>query len=141
MTEPVRKMTEEKRARIAELWNLGWTSSHIADAVGLTRNSVIGAVHRLRKNGAIMSTRDDRKKPRVAKKSHEHPIRKNIKPNIELGKPVNILKLAFQSCRYIVEEGNVYETKYCNNKIHKEAYCKDHYKVCYTPVRKPQVTV
>lgn len=137
MNDSKRQMTEEKRARIAELWNLGWTSSHIADAVGLSRNSVIGAVHRLRKNGAIMTTREERRKPRIVKKAHELPIRKNLKKkNLELGKPVNILKLSFQSCRFIVEEGGVHETKYCNNKIHKGAYCEDHYKICYVPAKK-----
>lgn len=136
MPEVKRQMTEEKRAKIAELWNLGWTSSHIADAVGLTRNSVIGAVHRLRKNGTIFLERPTKAPTRVAKKSHELPIRKNIKRNIDFGTPVNILKLSYQSCRFIVEDGNVYETKYCNKKIDRGAYCNEHYKICYVPAKK-----
>lgn len=137
MENPKRQMTEEKRQKIAELWNLGWTSSQVADAVGLSRNSVIGAVHRLRKNGAIMTTREERKKPRVVRTTKELRIRKNIERKASnLGKPVNILKLTYQSCRFIVDQGNVYETKYCNNQMHRASYCKEHYRICYTPTKR-----
>jgi hypothetical protein len=136
MKTQARQMTEEKRSKIAELWNLGWTSSHIADAVGLSRNSVIGAVHRLRKGGAMMTTREERKKPKAVKKTNERAIIKRTKKNENLGKPANILNLTFQSCRYIVEEGDVYNTKYCNKQIDRGAYCKEHYKICYVPAKK-----
>ena len=131
----VRQMTEEKRARIAELWNKGMSSSQIANDIGLSRNSVIGAVHRLRAKGMIMASRfEKRKYPSQARTAM--PIRKNLKKKVELGTPVDILKLTFQSCRYIVEEGNVLETKYCNNKIDRASYCAEHYKICYTPTRR-----
>lgn len=132
MTGTEKKLTEEKRARIAELWNLGWTSSHIADAVGLSRNSVIGAVHRLRVKGAIIKTEEDRKPPRPKKVL---AIRKNFKRSIPSGKPVGILDLKSNSCRFIISDEKA-ETLYCNHQVWKQSYCKEHYKICYTPLRK-----
>ena len=136
MTKAIRQMTEEKRQKIVELWNLGWASSKIADAVGLTRNSVIGAVHRLRVNGFVMTTREERRKPRIIKKIDDSPIIKISKKKENTGKPVNILKLTYQSCRFIVEQGNELETKYCNKQIDRASYCKEHYKICYIPAKK-----
>ena len=47
MVKIVRQMTEEKREEIRRLWNLGYSSSKIAAEIGLSRNSVIGAVQHL----------------------------------------------------------------------------------------------
>ena len=135
MTERSKTLTEEKRQKIAEFWNAGMTSSKIAELVGVTRNSVIGAVHRLRQKGFIMidAAQKTKYKPRTKKPL---PIRRNMKKPIELGTPVGILKLTHRSCRFIVEEGDVVSTKYCNNEIERGAYCSYHYKLCYIPPRR-----
>lgn len=135
MSEQKRQMTEEKRQKIAELWNQGLPSSKIADQVGLTRNSVIGAVHRLRMRGEIMKSAEE-KRPRKIRPKKILAIRKNMKRIVGLGTPVGLMKLTYKSCRFIVVEGNVEETKYCNNEIDRASYCKEHYRICYTPTRR-----
>ena len=57
----MRQMTEEKRQRIAELWNQNMPSSKIAEEVGVTRNAVIGAVYRLRKRGEIIKSASEKR--------------------------------------------------------------------------------
>ena len=44
--------TDERVARLRELWAAGWSCSKIAADLGhITRNSVIGKVHRLKLGG------------------------------------------------------------------------------------------
>lgn len=135
MSTREKKLTEEKRQRIAELWNLGLSSSVISEDVGLTRNSVIGAVHRLRQKGQILIKAEE-KRTHVFRPKKKLPTYKNTPKPPVFGKPVGIMQLTPQSCRYIVAEGGVDETRYCNNQIDKESYCAEHYKLCYVPHRR-----
>ena len=141
-------ITQEQRDQIIYLWQNKFTGSEIADKLSLTRNAVLGAVHRMRRNGADLEDRKGKtgfkvRKPRPLiikkpKKTIRAPkiIVKPPEPKLENNiNPVNIFELKMNSCRYIVESGDVYTTKYCNQKTHKESYCADHYKICYYPAR------
>lgn len=127
MSKVVRQMTEEKRAEILRLWNLGYSSSKIAAEIGLSRNSVIGAVHRMRQAGVEIIKKEKVKSKKIAKPKAPKPIKRD--PFYD--NPVDILGLRMSSCRFIVEEGTTEATKYCNQKAWKASYCKDHYKICY----------
>jgi hypothetical protein len=127
MSKVVRQMTEEKRAEILRLWNLGYSSSKIAAEIGLSRNSVIGAVHRMRQAGVEIIKKEKVKSKKVAKPKAPKPPKKDPFYN----NPVDILGLRRSSCRFIVEEGSPEATKYCNQKAWKASYCQDHYKICY----------
>jgi hypothetical protein len=131
----MRQMTEEKRQRIAELWNQNMPSSKIAEEVGVTRNAVIGAIYRLRQRGEIIKTASEKRqyKPRAKKPL---AIRKSFHKPSELGKPVELMKLTSQSCRFIVSEEGAEHTLYCNNQIDRASYCTEHYKICYVPPRR-----
>lgn len=127
MVKIVRQMNEEKRAEILRLWNLGLSSSKIAAEIGLSRNSVIGAVHRMRQAGVEIISKDRPKSkkasiPKAPKPPKKDPFYDNS---------VDILGLRRSSCRFIVEEGTPEATKYCNQKAWKASYCQDHYKICY----------
>ena len=137
MANSKRQMAEDTRKRIAELWNLGWTSSKISEEIGITRNSVVGAIHRLRQKGEILvSAEEKRHKNRKPRPKKILAIRKNMRKPLELGQPVGIMKLTSRSCRFIVAEGGMEETRYCNNPIDKASYCAEHYKICYVPPRR-----
>lgn len=132
MTEgvPFKKMTDKKRQEIADLWQLGLSGSVIAEKLGITRNSVIGAVYRMRKNGIELSAHENKggkpkkkAQPAVVKKIYEMPK-----------ESINILELKYYSCRFIVTHEGAHETLYCGKRINKESYCKDHYKICYYPL-------
>ena len=113
MTNSKRQMAEDTRKRIAELWNLGWTSSKISEEIGITRNSVVGAIHRLRQKGEILvSAEEKRHKNRKPRPKKILAIRKNMRKPLELGQPVGIMKLTSRSCRFIVAEGGMEELRH-----------------------------
>jgi hypothetical protein len=144
MTNQKRQMTEEIRRRIAELWNQGISSSNIAAEVGLTRNSVIGVSYRARQNGLITKKVKLQKAEKPPKKivKKEKIVEEIPEPIIELKEYFNegtenctLLELKYNSCRFIVEQGNHKTTKYCGKPINRESYCSHHYSLCYTSPR------
>ena len=133
MTEgvPFKKMTDEKRQQIADMWQLGLSGAKIAEKLGVTRNSVIGAVYRMRRNGMDLSVHDNKggKPKKVAPPIAATKIHRIAEES------VNILNLKYYSCRFIVTPESAKETLYCGKEINKESYCKDHYKICYYPLK------
>lgn len=136
---PRNLISEETRQRVRELWNNGLTSGEISKELGITRNSVVGIIDRLRGKGFFVRIRGKGafkvKKPRplVIRPSRELPP--------VLGTPTDILGLKFRSCRFIVEEGDVKTTKYCNNRIYKQSFCNHHYSLCYVPIRAKKISL
>ena len=128
-------LPEETKERIKELWTLGWSSTKIGLELGLTRNSVIGVVHRMRQKG--ISIPSNRKTTIKKKYTREKETKARSERDKYYESPTDIFGLRMSSCRFIVEEGTVYTTKYCNQKAHKASYCKDHYKICYYKPAKP----
>lgn len=132
-------ISEETRQRVRELWNNGLTGSEIGKEIGITKNSVVGIIDRLRRKGFFVRIRGEGmfkvKKPRplVIKPSKETPS--------VLGTPTDILGLKFRSCRFIVEEGDAKTTKYCNNRIYKQSFCKHHHGLCYVPIKPKKISL
>jgi hypothetical protein len=126
-------ISDETKAKICELWNRGMTTSKIGENLGITKNSVVGIVNRLRKAGVHLQERGSGtfkvKKPRPLVRKPE----KKIRP--VYGSPVDIMGLAFRSCRFIVEEGDERSTKYCNSRIYDKSFCREHHDLCYVPVK------
>jgi len=137
------KINPEIKQKIAALWEEGKTGSEIGNELGLTRNSVIGAVFRMRKQGLIASTHEENKKNfnKKEKKPEEKQIVVKTKPTrIDPPKAINrngikMSELKLMSCRYIIQEGDYNTTKYCGAKVDKCSYCKEHYRLCYYPAR------
>jgi len=143
-------ITKEQKTIIVDLWNKGYDGTKIADALCLTRNTVLGTVHRLRKQGIPLEERKGMTGFKV-KKARPLIIRKPrkvvpkvatkvvlIEPVVKADhrKPTNLMGLKYNSCRFIVEQGTVETTKYCNAKIDRNSYCTEHYKICYVPPRR-----
>lgn len=138
MEDKARKMTQEIKEHIKALWNNGLSSAEISEKIGLSRNSVIGAVYRMREGGEYLQERGSGARSKV-KKPRPFAIRSLISKNnktSKMGTPVGIMNLTSRSCRFIVSDsnGDVRE-KYCNKEMWKCSYCKEHYKICYVPAR------
>lgn len=136
------KITEDMKKRIIELWELGKSGSEIGDELGITRNSVIGAIYRLRKQGHILSSHENSaKNPINAQKNREKsPVIEKIKesppiPQKPRVKGMTMSELKYYSCRYILEEGNYDTTRYCGERVERCSYCPEHYSLCYYPAR------
>lgn len=123
-------MTEEVKSKIRIMWGENKTSSQIAEEIGISRNSVIGAVYRMRKSGENISERG-LKRPGAKYKKRKPLTNREAAPKIYTDGRVGILGLGFRTCRFIVEEGDYISTKYCNKGTVNNTYCKHHYEVCY----------
>ena len=59
--------SEEREAKLRELWEKGHTASQIAEILGgITRNAVIGKAHRLKLAGRASSKKPDKEKKQQA---------------------------------------------------------------------------
>jgi GcrA cell cycle regulator len=68
--------TDERKERLKQLWNDGWSASQIAAELGLiSRSSVIGKVHRLGLSGRKVLTRTQEDPKRRHRASVESPRR------------------------------------------------------------------
>jgi len=103
------KWTEEQRARAIELWNRGYTATQIAlepEFTGLTRNSVVGQIWRLRVEYPDRITRRVRKPPGEAPYLRRYS-RIRTKKLIGIAtnpdsKGVPLQKLKWNGCHFIV---------------------------------------
>ena len=136
-------LTMTEKGRILRMWEAGHTSGEIAAALKITRSTVAGVLNRLREAGRI-GYRTKTTKPQRPPKAKI--VRIKVKAVVEvvaplppLPKPVNnasgieILKLNFRTCRYIVAgEGSPKTTLYCGQEVTRGAYCANHGAMCYT---------
>lgn len=148
-----RKINDEIKNNIIMLSEKHLTGGEIASKLGITRNSVIGFLYRLKqKKLAIGETPKEKireKKPKIKVKVKQIRKPKVVIKEVVLTLPdepestytnvgeerCTIDGLRFSSCRFIVEEGNHETTKYCGKTISQQSYCKEHYQLCYYPSR------
>ncbi len=68
--------TEERVAELKKLWAEGHSASQIAKRLGsVTRNAVIGKVHRLGLSGRATPSRPVKRPPRLARPKPQHQVR------------------------------------------------------------------
>jgi hypothetical protein len=143
-TSRFHKMTDAIRTEILRLWGEGYSGGQIAAALGITRNSVIGVSYRARQSGFIrkkvkVKKEEKTPKPKIKKEKVVKP-KPTPKPEIveyfrDVLENCTIDTLRYNSCRFIVEEGNYETTKYCGKEAEKCSYCAYHYKICYFPAK------
>jgi len=134
--------------KILQLWETNVPSSEIAKHLGISRNAVMGHLYRMRHAGVPMRQKHPdtkkaaprpiglkklvRKAPAPVKPTIEEIYRQNnVKPD---GKPVRLMDLNPQSCRYIVSGNIPKEFMFCNEvKKDGSSYCLYHHYKCYVP--------
>lgn len=151
-------MTEEEKQLAVELWNAGKTGSQIANKIGVTRNAVLGFLHRLRlKNEKTEEgvLKNNGERPRKAKK--QKPIAPIVVENIAMAfgrqkfRPLEpemglhkyfekntsgktLVDLDIRSCRYIISPNDARTPIYCGKEIANRSYCAEHARICYIPL-------
>ena len=149
--------TDERVERLSKLWLEGRSASQIANELGggVTRNAVIGKVHRLGLSGrATPAASDpDRAKPKLAMKPVarpagpvEAPPMQDLKPYlassfsgsdvvIPFSDRVTIMDLRETMCRWPLGDPTSSEFRFCGCRTDGSIpYCSAHARVAFQPV-------
>ncbi len=142
--------TEEKVAKLKELWGKGNTASEIAQIIGgLSRNAVIGKAHRLNLSAKIKtrtatptqnfdSSKDDRnlKIKRGRKSKFKSLI---IDKDFEPENPKQLEELDDNSCKWPIGHPDEKSFYFCGRTSLKDfSYCKLHLLYAYQPKGKKE---
>jgi len=135
--------TEDRVEQLKSLWTEGLSASQIARALGggVTRNAVIGKVHRLGLAGRATPTRSDRPRlpsaPRLNVR-HAHtppaPIVEEDPLKLDDGSFATVLTISNTMCRWPIGDPSDNEFHFCGLKPKSGSpYCEAHARKAYQP--------
>ena len=142
--------TEEKVAKLKELWGKGNTASQIAEIIGgISRNAVIGKAHRLNLSAKIKTrsapsnknfeSSDEEKnfKSRRGRKSKFKSL--IIEKDFEPENPKQLEELDENTCKWPIGHPNEKSFYFCGRSSLKDfSYCKLHLLYAYQPKGKKE---
>ena len=144
--------TDEKVAKLKELWGKGNTASQIAEIIGgISRNAVIGKAHRLNLSAKIKTrtaTSNQNFESSIEGKSAKvNRGRKSkfksliIDKDFEPEKPKQLEELDENSCKWPIGHPNEKSFYFCGRSSLKDfSYCKLHLLYAYQPKGKKEET-
>jgi GcrA cell cycle regulator len=141
--------TDERVALLRKLWAEGLSASQIAKQLGqVTRNAVIGKVHRLGLAGRATPSRPAKRPvrtarprvigpsaPRMRMPSHVPTVViPDLEPmKLEDGKAASVLTLSDSMCKYPIGDPTDVEFAFCGRGSVGGPYCADHARLAYQP--------
>ena len=142
--------TEEKVAKLKELWGKGNTASQIAEIIGgISRNAVIGKAHRLNLSAKIKTrtaTSNQNfensldKKTSYSKRSRRSKFKSLIiEKDFEPENPKQLEELDENSCKWPIGHPDEKSFYFCGRSSLKDfSYCKLHLLFAYQPKGKKE---
>jgi len=156
--------TEDRVEVLKKLWAEGHSASQIAKELGgVTRNAVIGKVHRLGLSGRATPSRPVKRPPRLARpkpriqpdgsvvtpKPQRVVAETVLKPNEKVamlttlpphpladGEAATILTLRDSMCKWPIGDPADPKFAFCGRKSANGPYCAEHGKVAFQPAKK-----
>ena len=142
--------TEEKVAKLKELWGKGNTASQIAEIIGgISRNAVIGKAHRLNLSAKIKTrtatSNRNFENSLDEKNTKSKRIRRNrfksliIDKDFEPENPKHLEELDENSCKWPIGHPDEKSFYFCGRSSLKDfSYCKLHLLYAYQPKGKKE---
>lgn len=141
--------SEERVALLRKLWTEGLSASQIAKQLGgVTRNAVIGKVHRLGLAGRATPSRPAKRPVRTARprivgptaprmrlpSSVPHVVIPDLEPvRFADGKTATVLTLNESMCKYPIGDPTDASFAFCGRASACGPYCQDHARLSYQP--------
>jgi GcrA cell cycle regulator len=136
--------TEERVEALKTLWTLGNTASEVSRRLGVTRNAVIGKVHRLGLGRRLAPAAPRAMAVQAPRRTREPsswtgaatpfaapPGPKPVQPS-DFAPTANLLTLNARSCRWPIGHPNDPEFGFCGRERQANAsYCAEHRKVAF----------
>ena len=142
--------TDEKVAKLKELWGKGNTASQIAEIIGgISRNAVIGKAHRLNLSAKIKTrtaTTNQNFENSLEEKSYKFNKGRRskfksliIEKDFEPENPKQLEELDENSCKWPIGHPNEKSFYFCGRTSLKDfSYCKLHLLYAYQPKGKKE---
>lgn len=143
--------TEERVELLKKLWQEGLSASQIAKQLGgVTRNAVIGKVHRLGLSGRAAPSKPARtvfkapRAPRPASAPAATP-RRLAEPSPQQSSPARyvdeapgtatVLTLGVHMCKWPIGDPALESFTFCGRRTDEGPYCHEHARVAYQPAQ------
>jgi hypothetical protein len=133
---------------IIDLWQGNVSAQGIADKFGVTKNTIVGKITRLRNRGYDLRKRRPPKQvvavaQRTSKPKLTIPWISSALNNLinepktaHVNKPKGIMELGIDDCRYIISGDTASSYLFCGNEKASKTYCIEHHRLCYAPLPK-----
>ncbi|MBR6356278.1 MAG: global cell cycle regulator GcrA-like protein [Alphaproteobacteria bacterium] len=143
--------TDEQVDRLQELWAQGLTANEIAKILGVTKNSIVGKVHRLclpARPSPIKSKENEgaAEAPAIIDSPTEASPQIPVEPKPSAPKPtatapkgenIRLIDLDSHTCRWPIGDPRDEDFCFCGRKVRTgQTYCDEHSQMAYVKATK-----
>ena len=126
--------TDESVEKLRQLWAQGLTANEIAKKLGVTKNAIVGKVHRLcltARPSPIKSKEAEEESPQqpdLIEKIEEKPVEEVAKPHkTEELTNIKLVDLDSHTCRWPIGDPRDDDFCFCGKKVRSgQTYCDEH---------------